>query len=421
MIKDFPLRGINPGLASMGNSAIRTASRSLADVPIDRRERIISAMRWSMWLSTAAVPCGAAINLMLARVGPETIGTYGLLGVYIGLIVGFLYFGGDTLVIKFTPECALSERASFLASYLAVVSTILAGWVLIAWLWPGAVELVLGHESGRHLNFILLCLAPVPILFYVVVAALKGMLEFRLAQILAKLLTVISMAAYGVIFVTARPLLASHPTVIIWSVYLGLAGPLALVGAVRIFQLCGRPHLRFHLPRGFWRYAVDTQIVGTVSFFSGRLDYILLLNFGGLAVLGRYVAIMAVAATVPIMNGLFMEALLPSLTNMIASRNSRGAGQVFMVHMRILFLIIVAGGSAIMLLAVPATELMGPKYRSVKDLIVLMTMFQSIASPGVYGVRCCPASGASGSRCGLCCSVLRSSPPSSWSLGTDGT
>jgi len=85
------------------------------------------------------------------------------------------------------------------------------------------------------------------------------------------------------------------------------------------------------------------------------------------------------------MNNLFMDTLLPSLTNMIASRNARGAGQVFMIHMRILFLITVAAGCAVMLLAAPAAEVMGPKYRSVEGLIVLMTMFQCIASPGAYG------------------------------------
>ena len=291
----------------------------------------------------------------------------------------------NTVVIKFIPECTIEQRASFLASYLAVVFAILGGWLVFAWLCPSAMELVLGHQTGHRLNFILLCLAPVPILFYVVVAALKGMLEIRLSQILAKLLTIISMAAYAGIFIAARPILARHPAAIIWSIYLGLTGILALIGAARVFHLCGRPRLRFHLPAGFLRYAVDTQVVGAVSFFSGRLDYVLLLNFGGLAILGRYVAVMAVATTVPMMNNLFMDTLLPSLTNMVASRNSRGAGQIFMVHMRILFLITVAAGCALMLLAAPAAGVMGPKYRSVEGLIVLMTMFQCIASPGAYG------------------------------------
>lgn len=375
-----------PGQGAGGRSnGCEAHSITLSHLPAHQRDRVLSGMRWSVWLSGFAVLFSAGLNLLLARVGPETIGTFGLLSVYIGLIVAFLYFGGDPVVIKFMPECNLADRASFLASYLGVVFTILSGWLLFARLCPGAVVLVLGRETGGRVGFLLLCFAPVPILFYLVVAALKGMLEIRLSQILAKLMTVIYTVACAIIFVTARPLLANHPAAAIWSLYISLAGILALIGAGRIFHLCGRPRLRFYLPAGFWRYAVDTQIVGAINFFSGRLDYILLLNFGGLAVLGHYVAVMAVAAMVPMMNNLFMDTLLPSLTNMVASRNSPGAGQVFTLHMRILFLVTVAAGSAILLLAAPAAEIMGPKYQSVQDLIVLMTLFQSIAGPGLYG------------------------------------
>ncbi len=357
----------------------------LRDVPVHHRERVLSGMRWSVWLSVLAVPCSAVINLILARVSPETVGTYGLLSVYIGLIIALLYFGGDTVVIRFIPECAPVDRASFLVSYLTIVFCIVGGWLLFAWLCPRALDLVLGHGRSSRSNFFLLCLAPLPIAFYVVVAALKGMLEMRLAQTLAKLLTVISMVAYVVLFVFARELLSGHPTAVVWTVYVATSGLLALSGARRLFQLCGRPHLRFYLPEEFWWYAIDTQMVGAIRFLSGRLDYVLLLNFGGLALLGSYVAITAVATTVPLVSNLFMDTLLPSLTNMVSVRNSRGAGQVFMMHMRLLFPITVAAGCALILLAVPATEVMGPKYRPFASLIVLMTAFQAIGSPGIHG------------------------------------
>jgi O-antigen/teichoic acid export membrane protein len=362
-----------------------TGTAVLSDVPAHQRQRVLSGMRWSVWLSAFAVPFGAAINLLLARVGPEAIGVYGLLSVYIGLITAFFYFGGDTVVIKFTPDCSEEDRASFLLSYLVVILIVLIPWLVFAYFCPTAVRLVLGKSVGDRTDFLLLCLAPSPIVFHMVVASLKGMLEIRFSQALAKLLPIISLLAYGLIFVIARPLLASHPTSVIWGIYLGLTGVLATIGARRVFRLCGRPRIRFHLPPGFWRYAFDTQQVGIVNFLTNRIDYVLVLNFGGLVVLGHYVAIMAVAATVPMMNGLFMDTLLPSLTNTIAAGNHRAAAQVFTMHMRILFLVVVAVSCAIMVLAVPATLVMGAKYRSIAGLIILMTMIQGIASPGAFG------------------------------------
>ncbi|MBV8358137.1 MAG: hypothetical protein JO189_09415, partial [Deltaproteobacteria bacterium] len=139
---------------------------ALADVPASQRQRVLSGMRWSVWLSILAVPCGAAINLLLARVGPETIGVYGLLSVYIALITSFLYFGGDPVVIKFVPECNINDRPAFLASYLLVVLGFAALMVALAYFYPAAVRLVLGQRMNDRNVLLVLALAPMPILFF---------------------------------------------------------------------------------------------------------------------------------------------------------------------------------------------------------------------------------------------------------------
>jgi O-antigen/teichoic acid export membrane protein len=124
---------------------------------------------------------------------------------------------------------------------------------------------------------------------------------------------------------------------------------------------------------------------GIVFFFAYRLDYVLLLHYGGLGMLGRYVALMTVAGLVPMVNGFFMDTLLPSLTNTLAARNSAGAAQVFIMHMRILFLVATAMSCGVMVLAPTATSLMGDKYRSIQSLIILMGMIQGIAHPAAFG------------------------------------
>jgi O-antigen/teichoic acid export membrane protein len=118
---------------------------------------------------------------------------------------------------------------------------------------------------------------------------------------------------------------------------------------------------------------------------ANRLDYVLIVNFGGLRVLGQYVAVTVVAATVPIVSGFFMDTLLPGLTNTIAARNNAGAAQVFTLHVRILLLVITAMSCAVMVLAVPATAIMGGQYASLGSLIILMTAVYGIASPGATG------------------------------------
>ncbi|MGC1782970.1 MAG: lipopolysaccharide biosynthesis protein [Acidobacteriaceae bacterium] len=362
-----------------------TTAPVLGDVPEHQRHRILSGMRWTVWLSAIAVPFSVAVNLLLARVGPETLGVYGLLSVYVTLTSAFLYFGGDTVVMRYIPECRPEERASFLVSYLSVILAVMSGWLAFAWFCPAAMRLVFGESHGDRLNFLLLCLSVVPIFYAMVIASLKGMLEIQTSQKLSKLLTIGSLAVYAAIFVFNRSLLSAHPMAIIWSVYLGLSAVLGVIGAVKVVRLCRGARLRWFLPDGFWSYSFSTQQLSVTSFLAHKLDYVLIVNFGGLKLLGEYVAVITVAGIVPMVSGFFMDTLLPSLTNTVVARNYAGAVQVFMMHMRILFLVTTAMSCAIMVLAVPATAVMGVKYASLGGLIIFMAAGYGIASPGAYG------------------------------------
>ena len=357
----------------------------LGHLPDHQRDRILSGMRWTVWLSALAIPFSMSVNLLLARVGPETIGVYGLLSVYIGLTSAFLYFGGDTVVMRYIPECRPEDRASFLLSYLLVILAVMSGCIAFSWFCPAAIRLAFGDTHGGRFNFLLLCLSVVPITFAMVVASLKGMLEIQAAQLLTKLLTIGSLAIYAAIFVFDRSLLSIHPTAIIWSVYLGLSAVLGVIGAVKVARLFRTPRLRWLLPAGFWPYALSTQQVSISSFLVRRLDYVLIVNLGGLSLLGQYVAVMLVAVVVPNVSEFFMDTLLPALTNTVAERNYAGAAQVFMMHMRLLFLATTVIGCAVSVLAVPATVIMGAKYASLGGLIILMAAANGIASPGAAG------------------------------------
>ena len=358
---------------------------ALGHVPIHQRYRVLSGMRWTVWLSAVAVPFSAGTNLLLARVGPETIGVYGLLSVYIGVITAFLYFGGDTVVIRFIPECREEDRASFLVSYLLIILAALSGWLVVAHFFPAALRIMLGGGLGDQFRFFLLCLAPLPIACWMILASLKGILEIRFSQTLSKLVPILASIAYAILYLAARSVIVRYPFEVIWAIYLVLMAVLGTIGGIRLVQLCGHSRLRFHLPRDFWPYALATQQVGIAFFLAYRLDYVLVLNYGGLEVLGRYVAVMTIAGLVPLVDGFFIDTLLPSLTNMAAARNAAGAAQVFTMHMRILFLVATATSCAIMVLAVAVTSVMGAKYHSVQGPIILMTMVQGIANPGIAG------------------------------------
>jgi ribosomal protein S18 acetylase RimI-like enzyme len=148
---------------------------------------------------------------------------------------------------------------------------------------------------------------------------------------------------------------------------------------------CAWGSLRLFLPRGFWKYTFSLEQMSAINFLAQRLDLILVLNFGGLAVLGKYVAIITLAEIIRAANRFFLDTLLPSLTNLLASRNLPAASEVFSMNLRILFAVNVAAACALTLLVGPITTLLGPQYGSMRTAFVVMIVCFGLSATGGMG------------------------------------
>lgn len=361
----------------------------LLEVPAAQRHRIISGMRWTVWLSILAIPFSYGTTIVLARTSPEAIGTYGLLGVYIALSLGICYLGGDAVAIKFIPELEPDKRLSFLVSYFAVICIAVLPWIIVGAIWPQALQHVFGTEASPRFELLLLALSPVAMVASLVSAALKAVLEIGWAQLIYRLATITSFLIYVALFLFSRPTLAQYYPVVIWGTYLTVSLAAAIAGFVYLSRVSGwhirSLSLRFFLPRGFWPYTLSLQQLSALSFFAGRLDVLLLLNFAGLALLGKYVAVITIAEAIRLISNYFIGTLLPSLTNTLADGNKAGAADAFHTHMRILFFVSAASTCGLILLARPITALLGPKYAGLSTLIVLVALLVGICTPGGVG------------------------------------
>ena len=350
------------------------------------RDRIVSGMRWTVWLSAISLPFSYATTILLARISPEAIATYGLLMVYIGVVLGLFYLGGDAVAIKFIPELKPENRSSFLISYYGVVCLATIPWIAAALLWPGSLRYLFGNQTSSSFHLFLIIISPLCVLSSVVGAALKGSLEITWAQIVLRLITIGSFLVYITMYFAARPFLASNYMIIIWGTYLGLS---TIAVAVGLFQLFVRARNRiewrkprFFLPRGFWRYTLSLQQLSALGFFTQRLDALLVLNFGNLALLGQYVALLTLAESIRLIGRYFIDALLPSLTNMIAGQNLTAASDVFATHVRILFLVNTGTTCGLIFFAHAITSLLGHRYAGLSPLVALLAFFLGLATPG---------------------------------------
>jgi O-antigen/teichoic acid export membrane protein len=336
---------------------------------------MISGMRWTLWLSVLSAPCGYITTVLLARVDPAVVGTYGLLSLYIGLTSIFLFFGGNGVAIKFLPEVPAEKRLAFLISYFLVILAATLPYQIVATIWPRGLHYLLGSEADNWFGVLLVWLAPIYILSSLVLAALKGLLQIKWSQIYNRIITLASFALYGGLYFGARPFLASHYVAIIWSAYLVLTILVTILAMRRLLRHLRSGHLRepirFFLPPGFWSYTSGLQLVSILGLLSTRLDYVFILNAGGLVEFGRYVALITLVSVIPTFATFVLDSLLPSLTNTLALRDYESSRRLTEIYLRFMLPCGMLAATFAILFAHPLFAVLGPHYRDLVNLGLL--------------------------------------------------
>lgn len=359
------------------------------------RHQIATGMRWTVWLAAIALPMNVATSMLVARISPEAIGVYALLTVYGAIITAVCYFGGDTVVIRFTPLVDAELRFSFLASYYLLTCLTVLCVLAISAVHPGWLAYIFIEQVTPRWKLILLALAPFPIALSMLTACLKGLLEIRAAQLITRMLTVGAFAFYLGAYVAGQAWLSRSYHIVIWAVYLSLTMVAAIAALSVLLRLTPRQptRLRLYFPAGFWRFAAHTQLVALVWFLLQRLDVLLIGNLGGLHLLGTYAAAAAIANIVLTINTFFTDPLLPCLSWYVGKQDLPSAESVFRTHARIAILSTTAVTCALLSFRTPLLLALGPAYSQLDALVTLTVALNGISAPGVLGAAVLSATG----------------------------
>jgi len=342
---------------------------------------IATSVRWTLWLSLLALPFSYATNVLLARIGPEALGTFGVLNVYIGVVFVFFFLGGCAVPMKFLPGMTTDRRSSFLASYGFVILLSFLPWLLLATWRPQLLHFLFGNAGTPQLQLQLIYLSPLCLAYLLMITSLKGILEMKWAQILDRGIT-FGLTLVLLLLLVCNPVwLKQHAANVVWLTYIGLTSLVAVAAFCRLISvgaLSGRP--RFWLPPRFWPYTLLLQASGFLSVLGSRLDYILILNTGGLARLGDYVAITSIAGVIPRVAGFVVDSLLPALTNCLSAGNARATTRVAEIHLRLIFPAVLGLCVALSLFVRPVLAIMGPHYLQFAGLVQIACLGAAVQS-----------------------------------------
>ena len=346
--------------------------------------RIDRGVRVTFLLSVLAMPVSYLAQIVLARGSQDAVGIYGGILLWAGFVQSFFYLGGNAVLIKFLPEISPDRRFPFLISYSGMILGFTLLGVLLFTLVPYLSNTVLGHAMGNFLFALLLVIALVNIYQQIILSSLKACLELVKAQILTRVTTIGYLLAFSTFLIFAKPWFLKHLLILIAAVHIVVVLVPLLLGMYFLKRNL-RPDwgsLRWHLPRGFWRFTLMTQISSVVNFFSSRFDQILVLIYASISGLGIYFVMAQLAAAIQLISGFFLESMLPALINILAQAGRDAARSAYYRGARLNQVIVTS--TALMLLCFHSVILstFGAQYPAHWQVLVVLVLFSGINSLG---------------------------------------
>ena len=338
------------------------------------RRRTVSGVRGVLVLNLAAMPLSFATNMILGRLSPESLGTYGAIQLFLGGYFVFLFPGGVAVFNRFVPSLAPARRLGFLVSYSVLAFAIFAAAaVLPALMAPGIAGAVLAPFGGP----------PVPAaLAFLLVSLVWGLACYFLYSLhrpieasgAEKLVVLGFFLAAGQAWLSRR---AGSDW--LWTASVAVYGAGA---AVAVWLLARTPEFRgregplLGLPSGFGRVAAFAQAEVIVSFvYASLAPYVVLLwmdlqQLGYLHAALRYVALATVVPTA------VASALAPGLSRLEAAGLREDSCRQVAAAVRGSLLVLAPLAVGLAAFAPSAMAVFGPEFPAHADLL-------RFAAPGI--------------------------------------
>lgn len=288
--------------------------------------------KWIAGLSLLAFPLSYGINVVLGKIDPQVLGTYGLLALYSSLIPTFLLFGGSQVIVRFLPTVDVRKKFSFIASYSILVLALAGIALFYVRINPTVVSFISRRELEEGLLPYLALLTPILLLFHICTATLWAQMEIKWMAVSQKLNVILSfMGASLLYFWLSRMARESIPTLVASFVLVSFALSLFLALYHTYTKVIAHFPLTLELffPPGFWHFAVAVYLGTVFSFTLERFDQALVWSQLSLSDLGIYRAPLATAEVVRWLPNIAAQIALPLFANLLARADESQMTQTY--------------------------------------------------------------------------------------------
>jgi O-antigen/teichoic acid export membrane protein len=280
-------------------------------------------------------------------------------------------------------ELPPANRFSFLlANYALALLPLpfLVGFVIAV---PDVPRLLIGPTADLPVLFHLILFTPAILLYFIATSALRGLMDTLFAQLLTRLVSVVTLLVYSYLLVFHAQSFRQHYSLFVFLPYIAI---LLGASAVACFRLSG--HLTFTtrwtlegaLPGGFWVFALAMYASSALTFLNQRLDQILVARQLGVSTLGVYYLLLQLAEAPALLAGYLLEAITPAILAVAAAPRVQELHGLYDKAARYILLIKSVVGLVLITVASHLLPLLGSPYRSALPALLILFVSSSAAS-----------------------------------------
>ncbi len=283
--------------------------------------RTFSGAKWMLYLSASALVAGFCTNVLLGRLGAETLGFYSLLMLIVSMVQTFFVFGAANVLVQYIPNLTAAFRPKFILTYSIIVFAVGFLFLGICLAFPALMQFVFRQDLKIPIGMYMAVLVPLLLAQVLVWATLQADLQGSVLALSQNSVSWFYFANIGLLLASGLLSPTYDSTGYIFGAVV-LSNVLAL--AIGAFSL-RREYFRrenisggWFLPKGFWPFTLALHFGTLFNFIISNAAPVFILRELGLRELGYFRAASVFAGFVSWIPSVFDKSFYPSFTNLVS-------------------------------------------------------------------------------------------------------
>lgn len=359
-------------------------------------EKMILGAKWSIYIYFISIPVGLIINFLLAKISPQAVGIYSLFNIYISFIATFMLFGGNNVIIKYLPKIPKMKKINFLFTYILLNLLLALFFIFIIFYRKELSKLIIGANIDINPMYM------VPFILFIILYSvfdysLNGLMEIKRSSIIKQFIILANFISLSTFFVLWKDFFRLRSFDLIYFTFLMsyiLATIMAMYSTIKNIkkdtshdniECIKKFPLRIYFPDHFWEFSIVMYVSAIINFMADKLDQMIILNKFDISELGIYYITLQIATLIRIIPTITGSVLLPTYSNLIASKDSELIKRGYREAIRYNTLVVISASLFCMFYSKEILSLFGNDYVNNYIILIVLVGLFSTGSMSIAG------------------------------------